>query len=85
MPDPHPNPRNPVGVSVTRPVLNYGKSVTMSVIGGSSGLQIPIVIVSELIIVTDADTDIDYRFLNITVSQSKVQIQELTMSLNNET
>ena len=55
----HPNPRNPFRKSVTRSVINYGKSVTMSVIGGGSGSQIPTLIVSEIITLTDAATDTD--------------------------
>ena len=38
LPEPHPNPRNRFGMSVTWSVINYGKSVTMSVNGGGLGL-----------------------------------------------
>ena len=49
------------GMSVTRSVINYGKSVTMSVIWQFSGLQIPTLIIWELITATDADTDTDFN------------------------
>ena len=52
--NPRPNPRNPFGISVTWSAINFGKSVTMSAIGGFSGLQIPTLLVSELISVTDS-------------------------------
>ena len=72
----HPNPRSPFGMSVTRSVINYGmsatrsvidygKSVTMSVIWRFSGLQIPTLIVWELITVTDADTDTDFNVFEL--------------------
>ena len=44
--------------------MNYGKSVTMSVVWRFSGLQIQILIVCELITVADADTDTDFNVLN---------------------
>ena len=53
------------GKSVTRSVINYGKSVTMSVIWRFSGLQIPTLIVWELITVTDADTDTDFNVFEL--------------------
>ena len=45
--------------------MNYGESVTMSVISGFSGLQIQTFIVSELITVTGADTDADLNVFEL--------------------
>ena len=56
------------GMSVTRSVIHYSESVTMSVILGFSGLQIHIadfLIVSELIMVTGADTDTDLNIFEL--------------------
>ena len=42
-----PKPRSPFGMSAARSVINYGKSVTMSVVGGAFRLQMPTLILSE--------------------------------------
>ena len=44
-------------MSVTRPVINYGKSVTRSVMRCFIRLQTPTLIFPDLIKVTDGDTD----------------------------
>ena len=56
---------NHYGKSVTRSVINYGKSVTVSVIRCCIRLQIPTLIVWELITVTDADTDTDFNVFEL--------------------
>ena len=65
LPEPHPNPRNPFGMSVIRSAINFGMSVTMSVIWRFSGLQIQTLIAWELITVTDADTDTDFNVFEL--------------------
>ena len=51
--------------SVTRSVMNYGMSVTRSVMRCLTRLQIPILKFSELITVTDADTDTDFNVFEL--------------------
>ena len=53
------------GKSVTASVINYGKSVTRSVMRCFIRLQIQTLSVWELITVTDADTDTDFNFLEL--------------------
>ena len=71
METPGPSPRDAcnqvciIGKSVSMSAINYGKSVTMSVIWRFSGLQIPTLIVWELITVTDADTDTDFNVFEL--------------------
>ena len=53
------------GGSVTLSVINHEKSVTRSVMRCFIGLQIPTLFFSELITVTDADTDTDFNVFEL--------------------
>ena len=59
---------------VTWSVINYGESVTMSVIWRFSGLQIQTLIIWELIMVTDADTDTDFNVFEVDNSKSYIRM-----------
>ena len=52
-------------MSVTWSVLDYGKSVTRSVIRCFIRLQIQTLVVWELITVADADTDADFNVFEL--------------------
>ena len=58
LPEPHPNPRSPFGMSVTWSAIKCCKSVTMSVFGGFWVTDTDFNCL-DLITVTDAVTDTD--------------------------